>query len=79
MSRPQFVEQETQDFTSKIRKIVDRVSCKKHDARIGQPCWWINSDVLYLNAAVCGHRIRKVYVGNTTNAHSRRLAQKGRS
>lgn len=51
------------DFRSKIQEIFDRVPCKRHDAQIGEPCWWIPSDSQGMYAGICQHRISHIYNG----------------
>lgn len=63
--RPKFsVQQGLQDFTSKIRRVLDHTLCEKHDAvRYGQPCWWLHEDNGTLRSAVCNQRARKIFTG----------------
>jgi len=65
MSRSKFsVQQEFQDFTSKIVEVVNRTICKKHGAREqGEPCWWLDT-VHGKKLAVCDKRARQIYNGN---------------
>lgn len=72
MQRPKFqVQQKVQDFTSKIRYVVDNTTCKKHGAhRHGQPCWWLPSDGIGLRAAICDKRARQVYTGTPSHRAS---------
>lgn len=51
------------DFRSKVREIVNRVSCVKHTKRVGQPCWWIHSDGDQLFPSICSARVSQVYNG----------------
>lgn len=63
MSRPKFVPAKEQDFTPKVRHVIETTHCMKHGAKLGHPCWWIHSDSLVLFAAVCGKRAKQVYDG----------------
>lgn len=61
--RTKFSSMPTMDFRSKIREIVDRVSCPRHSKSVGKPCWWIRSDNNGLYAGICSSRINKIYNG----------------
>lgn len=64
MQRHKFGVAPLMDFSLKIRRIVDTSHCKKHNKRIGQPCWWVQSDgASVLLAGICNSRISAVYNG----------------
>lgn len=68
MQRPKkYSTPQMMDFTSKIRQIVNRTSCSRHEKRVGQPCWWVQSDTISLYAAICNHRIQQQYDGKITD------------
>lgn len=57
------VQQKLQDFTSKVREVVNTTVCEKHGAvRHGQPCWWLHTNSGSL-LAICNQRARKMYIG----------------
>lgn len=63
MQRTKFSLTPEMDFRSKIREIVDRVSCNRHNVQLGEPCWWIPSDTQGVYAGICQHRISQIYNG----------------
>lgn len=67
MQRPKFsMQQTTQDFTSKIRVVVDQFDCSRHDnyAPVGIPCFHLRMDSRDgYYAGICNVRALKLYNG----------------
>lgn len=71
-TRPKYsVQKATQDFTSKIRVVVGRIACDRHNAPIGEPCWDVVGDTTkYFGLAICNQRASKIYTGKPTDRAS---------
>lgn len=67
MQRSKFqVQQKLMDFSSKIRYIAASVICEKHNAKLEEPCFSVDSGVdMRAYSGVCGSRTRKMFAAET--------------
>lgn len=56
-----------------LERILNRNSCGKHKADLGNPCWWIEDSFGFSKMAICNKRAKKAGFSSQINDKSLHL------